>query len=91
MDEATLGIHTRLGAIEIVLCDMLARTYLATDQPRKTAAVHKEGMADLLSKLTVRGLPAVDSDLVTGELSDAVMELMEAAQEQVRAFLDRDL
>ena len=91
MDEATLGIQTRIGAIEIVLCDMLARTYVATDQPLQTAAAHKEGMADLLSKMTVRGLPAVDSDLVTGELSDAVMELVEAAQENVRVFLDRDL
>ena len=90
MHEADVQVEARLQAIEYLLANLYARTYLQFGDEAMSQV--DRGTARMLESLDTATIPGVDpiaSDVVAGELRDAVERLLQTIREMVAAGIQQ--
>lgn len=82
MDEEAIRLQARLVAIEFAICELFSASYVAATP----ADVHKrhDQWIEFVRKRPVQGYDPAMSDLLAGEVENALRELLEMIESHVR-------
>jgi hypothetical protein len=90
MEERDVKLLAKLTALELLLVELLAHHYLRAPDPTAAAAEHRAHFKNLTAEFSIRALDPALSDMVTGEVADALDEtLKEAEATALRAIARR--
>jgi len=77
MDEATIRLEARLGAIENVLAGLCAKVHLMMGRSAEDFARDAQALRQTLQRFAVPGVEPTLSDLVSAELEAAHTKLLQ--------------
>jgi hypothetical protein len=81
MEEREVKYLAKLNALDLLVTELLAHHYLRAPDPTAAAAEHRAHFKKLIAELSIPGLDAALSDMVTGEVADALDETLKEAEE----------